>query len=303
MCIRDSVHLAQGGEHLAYSMRGWYRLLWDLNIPVDFVDAEYDSTQFNNYKVLILPFPLSLSESLAKKLVSYVEKGGCLLSEAAPGRIDEYGFCPRGEMSSLMMDLFDVRQKSFQMIRELKGESRWSPKERTWGEYIDALILNGTGILFGKKLLANVYLQTFEAGNEAEVTLRTGKEVVGVRRRIGKGQGWLFGTYIGHNGTAYRDPDVHETVCSILSICGVSQEHRGKLILRKRIAGNKEAWIFINPLARSVREKIGLKACDKAKDMLNEKIKFQGENAVITVAPLDVRVILVDKAAKHDKRK
>lgn len=29
------IHLAQGGDNLAYSTRGWWRLLWDLNVPLD----------------------------------------------------------------------------------------------------------------------------------------------------------------------------------------------------------------------------------------------------------------------------
>lgn len=66
--------LEQGYEHLPYSVRGWYRLLWDANVPVDFIEAsELDEAYVGQYKALVLPFPLSLSEETAGKLARYVE--------------------------------------------------------------------------------------------------------------------------------------------------------------------------------------------------------------------------------------
>lgn len=63
------VSMVQGGEHLSYSTRGWYRLLWDAGIPVDFVEAmELDEPRVAEYKAIIMPFPLALSGDVAKKL-------------------------------------------------------------------------------------------------------------------------------------------------------------------------------------------------------------------------------------------
>jgi len=61
----------------AYSVRGWYRLLWELNIPVDFVEA----SQLDEAFIRRLPgahpaLPLSMSEEVAGKLARYVEAGG-----------------------------------------------------------------------------------------------------------------------------------------------------------------------------------------------------------------------------------
>ena len=249
-------------------MRGWYRLLWELNIPVDFVEAsQLDEAFIGDYRALILPFPLSMSEEVAGKLARYVEAGGNLISEAAPGRIDEHGFCRRGEMSPVLAELFGVAQRSFTMVREPAGPPRWSPPERTWGEYLDATMLEGAGPLAGHRMRANVYIETFDlpptpstgsghGSKGSEAVLRYGDAVAGTVRQAGKGCAWLLGTYVGHNSTAYRDAETRAAVRALLAGCGVQPEHTGRLLLRKRIAGNREAWLFTNPTPDEISEPV-----------------------------------------------
>jgi hypothetical protein len=151
------------GEHLAYSTRGWHRLLWELGIPVDFINIQDVNGAMNPiYKALILPFPLSLSEESAEKLGAYVYTGGALISEAAPGRFDQHGALRRGELSAVMSNLFGVRQASFSMIREPGEPQRWMPEERGWGEFLAPGALDGAGPLDGLSVPANLYVQTFE---------------------------------------------------------------------------------------------------------------------------------------------
>ncbi|MCF7854645.1 MAG: beta-galactosidase [Candidatus Pacebacteria bacterium] len=286
--------LTQGGDHLAYSMRGWYHHLLESNVPVDFVSVQHNADDLQNYKALILPFPLCLSETVAEKLRAYVEAGGCLISEAAPGRINEQAFCNRGEMSPILANLFGVRQTGFTMVREPNAGERWSPPERTWGEYLDATMLEGAGPLAGEKLRANVYVQTFDCQAGAEPVLKAGDAVAGVRRTVGDGQAWLLGTYIGHNGTAYRDPAIHAAVRALLTACGLSPEHKGKLIVRKRVTPDKEAWIFTNPTGETVTETIALPNGSQVSDLLGGPLPVSEGPVEVTVAPLDVRVMIVE---------
>ncbi len=290
-------HLAQGGDNLAYSTRGWHRLLGELNVPCDLVDVERDWEGAGGYAVVILPFPLSLSEAVAAKLAAYVEAGGCLVSEAAPGRINEEGVCNRGELSPTLAALFGVRQRSFTMVREPDGGSRWSPAERTWGEYLDAQKLDGAGPLTGQHLRVNVYLETFETQAGAETALMAGDAVAGVRRRVGRGQAWLLGTYVGHNGTAYRDPVIHAAVRALLAACGVTPGHDGKLILRKRVTPGKEAWIFFNPSGDPVTETVSVAGWQEISDLLGQPVPVAGGFAELAVAPLDARVLIVEQHA------
>jgi len=287
--------LSQGGDNLAYSTRGWHRLLWEMNIPFDFVGVEHNLDHATGYAALILPFPLSLSEETAAKLARYVEAGGCLISEAAPGRIDENAMCTRGELSPALAALFGVRQASFTMVREPDGGARWSPPERTWGEYLDAQLLDGAGPLAGHTLRANVYLETFDCLDGAEPVLRAGGTVAGVRRRAGKGQAWLLGTYVGHNGTAYRDPAIHATVKALLAACGVTPEHDGALIVRKRVTPDNEAWIITNPTGEPITESFSVTSWMGIDDLLGQPVERAEAQLTVTVEGLDVRVLIVGR--------
>ena len=140
---------------------------------------------------------------------------------------------------------FQPRQSRWTQRRIQESSSRtarWRGSERTWGEYLDAMTLEGTGPLTAQRLRANVYLQTFECLGGAEPVLCAGDAVAGVRRAIGAGQAWLLGTYVGHSGTAYRDPAVGACVRTLLAACGAAAEHEGALIVRKRVIPGKQAW-------------------------------------------------------------
>lgn len=285
-------NLAQGAEHLPYSMRGWHRLLWDLNVSADFVDVERDLERAGQYKVLILPFPLSISEAVAEKLARYVEAGGNLISEAAPGRINEHAFCSRGEMSPAMAALFGATQKSFTMVREPEGAARWSPAERSWGEYLEPMTLDGAGSLAGHRLRANVYVQTFETRG-SEPILTAGNDVAGVRRRAGQGSAWLLGTYAGHSGVAYRDPAIHACVRALLAECGARPEHDGSLILRKRIIAGKQCWIFFNPTSQPLAEKVRAAGFRRAEDLFGGEIALERGSFELTVPALDFKAAIL----------
>jgi len=285
--------MMQGGGNLASSVNGWHRILWEAGVPMDFVEvSELDEDYISGYKVLILPFPLSLSDEVARKLALYVEAGGMLISEAAPGRINEWGFCNRGEMSPVMRELFGVRQTGFTMVREPGNGTAWSPPSRTWGEYLDAVMLEGVGSLTGKKIRANVYIETFEC-RDSEPCLRYGSRVTGVRRAVGKGTAVLLGTYVGHNGVAYPDPETRAAVAALLKSGGVSGS--GRLLLRKRIIPGKEAWLLTNPTERSLSECVCVAGWRNVEDLMDEPLARNGDWVDLTVRSLEVRVLVLTK--------
>jgi len=287
-------------------VRGWHRLLWDAGISVDFVEAmELDEPRVMQYKAIIMPFPLALSEEIAGKLARYVEGGGNLISEACPGRINEYAFCNRGELSPVMAKLFGARQTGFTMVREPQGGQRWSAPEYTWGEYLEPADLKGAGRLAGQQLRANVYVETYEPQG-SEICLRLGKAAAGVVKKCGKGRAWLLGTFVGHNGTAYRNAATNKCVMKILADAGVNPEHNGKLLLRKRktagrpacnamrsIAG-REAWIFTNNTGKDIVEEIDVKGWGKVEDLLEGSLAIKAGRVKLKVKSLDVNVLIVD---------
>ena len=285
----------QAGNHLPYSVRGWHRLLWEAGIAVDFIEAsELDEAYVDRYKAIVQPFPLSMSEEVAEKLARYVRRGGNLICEACPGRIDEHGYARRGELSPTMRELFGVRHTSFTMVAEPDGGARWSPTPRTWGEYLAPTMLAGSGTLEGLEVRANVYVETFEC-LDGKPCLRCGEEVAGTVRAVEKGRAWLLGTFLGHNGTAYRDERSRAFVSALLAQCGVTPEHDGSLLLRKRVGREKEAWLFTNPTDDPVTEQLDVGGWASVEDLLGEPILREGDVVTITVGGLDVCGLILQK--------
>ncbi|MFZ2655679.1 MAG: beta-galactosidase [Victivallales bacterium] len=283
---------ANCAEHLRYSTRGWHRFFWDMGIPVDFVEAsEFDNGRLPDYKLLVMPFPLSLSEELAAHLERFVEHGGTLISEACPGRVDEHAYCTRGELSPLMSRLFGVSQQTLSLVREPDGGQRWYAEERTWGEYLEPALLSGVGPLAGHQLRANLYVETFNA-NDAIPVLSYGENVAGVMRKVGKGAAWLLGTFVGHSGTAYRSKDVSDCVRKILDLSGINSVSPGRLLLNKRCGKDKEAWFIFNPTDSAVAETLDCTGWKHVADLLGEPLTRDGGSVTLTVQSLDVRVLI-----------
>ncbi len=283
-------------EHLEYSTRGWHRLLWDLGIPVDFIEAaDLNAASLSQYKAIIMPFPVSISDTVLSALEKYANDGGNLVSEAAIARFDQNGYANRGEISALASKLFGVKQKSYTMISEPNGGRRWSPPARTWGEFLEPAMLRGSGALAGTSTRANAYVQTFNC-TDSKPVLFYNDQVAGTERTVGKGKAFLFGTYVGHSGTAYRDESTPSFIRSLMKQAGVAPLHEGRLIVRKRVIGNKQALIITNPTKQKVVEKINVDGWNNATDLFDQPLNITGGAVTVSLESLDVMIILLTRS-------
>jgi hypothetical protein len=281
-------------DHLAYDVRGWHRLLWNAGIPVDFLEAGQMDAHGKDYQVLIVPFPVAMSDVVAETLVRYVKNGGQLICEAAPGRLDEHGVARRGELAPTLASLFGVRHKSLAIVREPGDAPRWTPIERGWGEFLDAAVLEGQAELAGLRLPASFYLETFDCA-EASPVLRVGDEVTGTRRAVGKGTAWLLGTYVGHTAIAHQNEDTPAFVRGLFAHCGIALLHSGKLLVRKRAIPGKRAWFFTNPSGEAVTDLVEVGSA-QIEDLFGQPLEREGSKVILRVEPLDVRVLIVTES-------
>ena len=236
--------LAQGGDGLYYSMRGWYRYMFDNNVNIDFISAEDLGEDYTNqYKLLILPFPVFMSDKTAENLKKYVDNGGILVSEATPGRINSNGITRRGTMA--MRDVFGVKHRSLNMVNEPDYQYRFTPHPRAWGEYLDPAEFTGTGVFEGHNLRANVYIQCLEINGAEEILAYNGM-TAGAVNAYGKGKAIIIGTYIGHNATAYRNEKSNNFVKKLLSLADVTPVDNNGVNIRERCADGKKAYIIFN---------------------------------------------------------
>lgn len=180
------------------------------------------------------------------------------------------------------------------MVREPDYGMRWSPAERTWGEYLDAAMLEGAGVLSGHRLRANIYIETFDCVGSTPFITYNGT-AAGIVNTVGKGKGWLLGTFAGHNGTAYRDDATRRFILELLKQCGVMPEYNGKLLRRRRISGKKEAWLFTNPTCENITETVDVRGWDFVEDLLDEKLDIKDGFLNLIVKGLDVRVLILKK--------
>jgi hypothetical protein len=84
-------------------------------------------------------------------------------------------------------------------------------------------------------------------------------------------------------------------VRTMLAAVGVTPEHEGKLIVRKRVMSGKEGWFFFNPTDAAVTEKIVLNGWRRVCDLFGQPVPVLGEKIELTVAPLDVRVLILEE--------
>ncbi len=285
-------------EHLSFSTRGWYRMLWEAGVPVGFVDSrEIGSGGTDGYRLLVVPFPLSIPEDVVERLATFVDGGGHLVSEACVGRLNEYGFAGRGELSPAAARLFGVAHKSITMVREPETPPRWMPAERTWGEFADFSLLPGVGPFSGAKVSPALYVQTYEPADGTTAFIWNG-EPAGVVRAEGGGSALLIGTLVGHQGIAYRGPENPDLVARILSRAGVAASpagDRGRLLVRTRTTSERQAWFFTNPHADAVTEEIDVSGFAQVEDLLGEPVVRIGDRVNLTVEGLDVRVLILER--------
>ena len=278
--------LAQGGNGLDYSMRGWYRYMFDNSVNVDFVCIEeLDEEYINKYKILILPFPVFMSDKTAENLEKYVRNGGLLVSEATPGRINSNGMTRRSTMA--MRDVFGVKHKFLKMVSEPDYARQFTPQPRTWGEYLDPAEFDGTDIFDGHKLRANIYIQCFEL-NGAEEILKYDGITAGAINSYGKGKAIIIGSYIGHNGITYRNENSNNFLKKLLSLAGIGYADHNGVNIRERCADGKKAYILFN--TTNEIKKVSLPTDGEYIDGYGGKIS--GDS--VEIEPLDMAVAVFE---------
>ena len=279
---------------MTYSTRGWYKLLFEAGIPVDFVELSVlEDKPLENYTLVIMPVPVSISDEYVHKLANYVNNGGNLVSEACPGRFTDNGLCRRSLIPSLFEQVFGVEEINLQFVREPGNGHRWSETERTWNGMLDASMLEGIGDFKGLRIQANVFLESLHT-TTAKPFLKYNDITVGAVNSFGKGKAWIIGSFAGHNATAYQNKETGFFTRRLLQQCGIFPSHEGRLVVRKRLGNNKQAWIVTNPTNSTVTEKLNCNDFRSVRDLLDLPINKSGKQVEITLKSLEVRILILE---------
>jgi hypothetical protein len=87
----------------------WCKVLEDLGLQYDFIsylDVEEEAVKLNKeFKVIILPKTVCLSDKEARALKEFVDEGGILIADYLCGIMDQHG---KGRMKGILDDLFGI---------------------------------------------------------------------------------------------------------------------------------------------------------------------------------------------------
>lgn len=264
----------------AASNRGIYRALWEAGFPVDFVDGETMENP-GRYKVLVVPAPISMSDTMAASLIAFVHSGGTLISEATPGRFDEYGFGRAEEMGPGLVKLFGAEHE--RLAAWVPEESHGLPPKtqpQSWP-------ISGVGELDGKKCVGNLYLQSFHLQG-AQPLLVHRDQVVGTTHTVGKGRAVLVGTLLGPAIADGVASDNDAVLSTLITAAGVKPDRVGKLLQRRRVLGKAQARFLINPTRETVNETVALDGGVSVTNLLGGALAVNGRQAHVEVGPLDI---------------
>lgn len=266
------------------TLRGHYRGLWSSGYAVDFIDMESPLDKLK-HKVLILPQPLLVGDQVADQLVQFVKNGGTLISEATPGRFDDYGFGRAEEMAPGLPELFGVDHDRL-MAWQTEGTHLPGDEPARW-------TLSGVGELGGREAQGSLYLQTLKVRAGTQVILKHGDFVVGTAKAHGKGRAILIGSLLGSAIAEASSEGNIAVLAALVAAAGAKPDTVGRLLRRRRVLGQKQAWLLINPTREIVRESVPTGTAKTVTHLLGGVSTIQNRQVSIEVAPLDIACLIV----------
>jgi beta-galactosidase len=112
------------------ALAGYHRMFFERNLPLDVLSSrELAGRGLQKYKLILLPYPLMMTEEEAGALRDYVSKGGHLFVEARPGWVDEAGHAEGVVPGFGWQEMFGMRESSIEPGKEFPVS--WSGQEFT----------------------------------------------------------------------------------------------------------------------------------------------------------------------------
>jgi len=171
------------------SFQGYYQAAWNLDLFVDFVQPQ--SLAKHDYKVIIAPWHILGKKTTLDYLRSFVEGGGTLITEAGFGRYDErFYYNP-------IVPPFGLDQAFGYRENESLGlQTRPRPRQVPESD----LVYYDPEIDFSQPVPARIkghtYLTPLEVTSAETIAKYKGMSVA-VRKQVGKGWIYYFGTNLG----------------------------------------------------------------------------------------------------------
>jgi beta-galactosidase len=216
------------------SMLGAHRALFDLNVPVDFVHAdELTAESLQQYRLVMLVYPVMLPSRMVGELRKYVQSGGALYVEARPGWQNERAAASDTIPGMGLHELLGCRETDVQT----------GPKGRT---SVRITKLDAT-------LPGRWFEETLEPAGETATAVATFSDgrVAGVESRFGRGKTMTIGSFIAAAYATTPEPAAERFFRSLLEWAGVGTTKPAPLEIRWLESGDERiAFAFNHGTAR-----------------------------------------------------
>lgn len=209
------------------AIAGYHRMFFERNIRVDVLSSrELAQDDLNSYKLVIVPYPLMLTNDEARLLKDYVAGGGHLFAEARPGWVDESGHAQPKIPGFGWDEIFGVREK--QVIPGKQFQVKWGNAE----------------------FKAMTFFEQFEVENKAArpVAIGTDGTPIAYENSFNRGKAIIFGSFAGQENYNHPMPN-HSLAAILLRWASVSEPklHAPELLeLRQMYAPDGRFVFFFN---------------------------------------------------------
>ena len=171
--LNDAQGFGLESKQYPQTLQNHYRYFWNQDIEVDIITKDQD---FAPYQLIIAPMLYLLSKSTMKKLQSYTENGGTLVSTYLTGIVDDTDLAHLGGWPTELTDLFGLSVKENDTLYpKQKNGITFKDQVFTVQDYCSLLQINTAQIL-------GVYQEDFYRG-QAAVTVNS----------FGKGSAYYLG--------------------------------------------------------------------------------------------------------------
>ncbi len=162
-------------------LAGYHRMFFERNLPVEVLSSrELVGRDLQKYKLIVLPYPLMMTNDEAASLKAYVEKGGHLFIEARPGWVNDEGHAEGAVPGFGWTEMLGIRESSIDPAKEVTVN--WSAAEFTGMNFAEHFT-----VLDAKARVVAKYADGTAAAYE---------------HTYGKGSAILLGTFAGQQNEA-----------------------------------------------------------------------------------------------------
>jgi beta-galactosidase len=206
------------------AVAGYHRMFFERNLPVEVLSSrELAHEDLQQYKLVIVPYPLMLTDEEARVVRTYVAKGGHVFVEARPGWVDERGHAEPKIPGFGWDEMFGVREK--QLIPDKELEVKWGDAEFK-------------GMKFEEQF-------DVESQSAHPVAYAADGTPIAYESHYQKGGAILFGSFAGQEN--YEHPVAMHPLAEILARwAGLSEPklRAPSLLELRQMSGSKGRWVF-----------------------------------------------------------